>query len=209
MYVVLDTSNARGFSVMTSLSGRSIKGRNLGVVPKIMSGTGLYLCWHNETTVYTANSYICFLQSDIQVFCTRTNTIHYDKIMYCFESVCDWIPRKENDFTADIFNRPPNVYKIYRTGSAVSDVQRNTSKMVTWTPPTCLAGVEQELPPRKATSRKLTPIVTSRDTTAQLDMGHNALQDLKKTLTYRKVCCRWLHRLFKQKHESSWVDVSS
>lgn len=161
-----------------------------------MSGTGLYMCCNNETRVYTADSYTCFLQSEIQVFCARTNTIHYDKMMYCFESVCDWIPRKEKDYTADIFIRPRNVYKIYCTGSAVSDVQRNTSKMVTWTPPTCLSGVEQELPPRKATSRKLTPIVTTTDTTAQLDMGHNAMQDMIKNLTYQKVCCRWVPRLF-------------
>jgi hypothetical protein len=109
--------------------------------------------------------------------------IHNDKLMYCFASVCDWIPRKENNFTAANFN----VYKIYCMGSAASDVQRNTSKMVTWTSFICLAAVEQEPPPRNATSRKLMSIVTTRDITAQLDTGHNAVQNMIKTLAYQKV----------------------
>jgi hypothetical protein len=37
-------------------------------------------------------------------------------------------------------------------------------------------------PPRNATSRKLMPRVTTRDITAQLDIGHNATQDMPESL---------------------------
>ena len=48
-----------------------------------------------------------------------------------------------------------------------------------------------------------------REIAAQLDIGPHAVQEMIANLGYRKVCSRWIPRLFQREHKNTHMGMSS